>query len=144
MLAQKVIGRQQDLDHKRMLAMGLFSGTFTGCGYHFIFNVAFSRIIGQSTSTLYAIFKTAADAALIFPFLYMPTFYFFEEAVRYGRIDRIVQRWRMDITMSMNKYVKIWPAAMLCVFTVVPAELRVTFIAAVSFGWLIVLSVMSH
>mmetsp|Transcript_111919 Transcript_111919/g.239069 ORF Transcript_111919/g.239069 Transcript_111919/m.239069 type:complete len:267 (+) Transcript_111919:251-1051(+) len=143
-LAQKAIARREKVDGRQVLAMGLFSGCFTGCAYHFIFNVAFSRIWGASKSLSTVLSKAATDGILVFPFLYMPTFYYFDELIRHGSLKAIPERWMTEIRSCMRSYVNIWPATMLCVFTIVPVELRISFIASVSFTWLIILSVISH
>lgn len=143
-LAQKVIERRRDLDLRRMLAMALFSGTFCGCAYHVIFNTVFTRLWGtaRSLSNLFA--KVAADGLVVFPLLYMPTYFFFDETVRFCSMSNIAARWSNEMDETMRNYVKIWPATMVCVFTIVPVELRVSFIAGVSLVWLIILSVISH
>jgi len=144
MLAQKVVARRQELDRRQVLAMGLFSGCFTGCAYHVLFNQVFPRLFGASKGLGVALSQTAADMGIVFPLLYMPTYYFFDEVCKAGSVCGIPDRWASDINESMRQYVKVWPATMLCVFAVVPTELRVAFIACVSFSWLIVLSVISH
>eukprot|EP00404_Azadinium_spinosum_P002476 CAMPEP_0180421162 /NCGR_PEP_ID=MMETSP1036_2-20121128/3007_1 /TAXON_ID=632150 /ORGANISM="Azadinium spinosum, Strain 3D9" /LENGTH=213 /DNA_ID=CAMNT_0022426415 /DNA_START=198 /DNA_END=836 /DNA_ORIENTATION=+ len=92
-LAQKAIARREKVDGRQVLAMGLFSGCFTGCAYHFIFNVAFSRLWGASKSLSTVISKAATDGILVFPFLYMPTFYYFDELIRHGSLKAIPERW---------------------------------------------------
>merc|ERR1711907_901746 len=100
--------------------MGLFSGCFTGCAYHFIFNVAFPRLFGTSRSFALAARQTAADMSVVFPFLYMPTFFFFDELCKHGTVRGIPARWQNEIGTSMKNYVSIWPATVFMVFTVVP------------------------
>jgi len=142
--AQKVVERRERIDHRRILAMALFSGTFCGCCYHYIFNIAFPRVFGTAKSLGAILKQTGMDGVLVFPFFYMPTFYVINDGVRLGSLSGVTQRWLEEIGGSMQEYVKVWPATMLCVFTVVPVELRVSFIASVSFAWLIVLSVISN
>lgn len=143
-IAQKAIERRKKLDVRRVMAMTLFSGCFTGCAYHVIFNIAFTRMFGSAKNFSTVLIKAAADATVIFPFMYMPTYFTFDSALRSGTLDGIVSRWRAEIGASMREYMKIWPATMLCVFTVVPVELRVCFISSVSFAWLIILSLTTH
>lgn len=144
LVAQKCVERCEKVDGRRLLAVALFSGCFTGCAYHFIFNVTFPRIFGLSKSLATVSMKALADASLIFPFLYMPIFYSFDEFFRHGTISSVPSRWFNDVSSCLQEYAKIWPATMLCVFSVVPPDLRVSFIAGVSFMWLILLSVLSH
>lgn len=143
-LAQKVIARKKELDRRQVLAMGLFSGSFTGCAYHYIFNIVFTRLLGTSTSLSVVSAKTLLDAFIVFPFLYMPTYYFFDEVFKQGGASGLPARWCNEIATSMRNYANVWPATMVCVFMLVPVELRVSFIASVSFGWLITLSLISH
>jgi len=142
--AQKVVERRERLDRPRVLAMALFSGAFCGCCYHYLFNVAFPRAFGAVKSLRSILVKTAADGVFVFPFLYMPTFYMINDGVRLGSLAGVTQRWFGEIGGSMQEYVKVWPATMLCVFSVIPVELRVSFIASVSFVWLVVLSVIAN
>ena len=88
--------------------------------------------------------KVASDAIIVFPFLYMPCFYFFDELVRHGSLNVVPERWTTEIDTCMRNYVNIWPWATLGVFTVVPVELRTSFMAGVSFIWLIILSILAH
>lgn len=141
---QRGIERKDTFDKRRLLAMGLFSGAFTGCAYHGLFNVLFPRLFGTARSASILLQKAAADGVIIFPFLYMPTFFFFDELCRFGSLQGLVRRWTDEIGKAMQHYVKIWPATMLIVFSVVPVELRVSFIASVSFAWLVILSCVSH
>lgn len=142
--AQKVVENRENVDRPRVLAMALFSGTFCGCCYHAIFNVAFPRVFGVVKSWRVVTAQIASDGILVFPFLYMPVFYAINDGVRIGTLAWVPTRWSEDIASSMREYVKVWPATMLCVFTVIPVELRVSFIAGVSFAWLVVLSVMAN
>lgn len=144
MFAQKVVERRERLDRRRVLAMALFSGAFCGCCYHCIFNVVFPRAFGTAKSLGAILVKTGADGVIVFPFLYMPVFYVINDAVRLGSLSGVIQRWVEEISGSMQEYVKVWPATMLCVFTIIPVELRVSFIASVSFFWLIVLSIIAN
>jgi len=182
-LAQKAIERRERLDRGRLIAMGLFSGSFTGCAYHLIFNRVFVRLFGMTSAPaqvpavapvvaaaagmrgardagpsrgrrlleaywgqrLAAVTKkTAADAAVVFPFLYMPTFYMFDEGFRMGTLCGLPARWHTEILPTMKEYVKIWPPAMFFIFAMVPADLCVSAIAGVSFLWLVILSIISH
>jgi len=143
-LAQLVIERRTHIDGRRVGAMALFSGSFTGCAYHFIFNRIFPLIFGMSKNIPTIAAQVGADAFAVFPFLYMPTYLVFDELLRCGSFFGVPSRWCTELKNSMRQYMKIWPPTMLCVFALVPTELRVSFIASVSFVWLIILSVISH
>eukprot|EP00931_Biecheleriopsis_adriatica_P122184 TRINITY_DN97193_c0_g1_i1.p1 TRINITY_DN97193_c0_g1~~TRINITY_DN97193_c0_g1_i1.p1 ORF type:complete len:212 (+),score=28.14 TRINITY_DN97193_c0_g1_i1:50-685(+) len=143
LIARKAIACEE-LNERKVLAMALFSGFFTGCGYHLIFNVIFKRVWGSGKEVSTVMFKVAADAVIVFPFLYMPCFYFFDELILHGSLRAVPERWADEISSCMANYVKIWPFATLAVFTIVPVELRVSFIAGVSLTWLVILSMLVH
>lgn len=154
-IAQITVEGTDSIDSRRLLAMAFFSGTFTGCGYHVIFNIVFARFVGDAAATFgtsctrgvlakQVFAKIALDALVVFPFLYMPWFLLCDEGIRLGSLAGVCGRWRAEVAGSLHEYTKIWPAAVLCVFTVVPVELRVSFISAVSLCWLVVLSMVTN
>jgi len=144
LITQKAIERKGELDVRRTMGMAIFSGSFCGCAYHFIFNIAFPRIFGTGVCLATLAGRISADALVVFPTLYMPCYLFFDELCRHGTLANLWQRYHAELGQSMRKYVQVWPTAMLLTFSVVPAELRVLFIASISFGWLTVLSAVSH
>mmetsp|Transcript_158359 Transcript_158359/g.303885 ORF Transcript_158359/g.303885 Transcript_158359/m.303885 type:complete len:236 (-) Transcript_158359:65-772(-) len=142
--AQKVIERKPGFEPRRAIAMTLFSGSYCGCAQHFVFNVAFTRIFGTCTKLPTAMKKMVADFSGHAPFMYMPTYFAFDELLRFGTLAGLWERYKEDLPKTMKEYLKVWPAVMMCLFTVVPVELRITVLAAVSFVWLIILSVTAH
>lgn len=139
-----VLDTSRVFDMYRASAMALFSGTFCGCGYHWIFNKAYVAIFGTSTSWAVTLAKTFGDGLIVFPFMYMPTFYFFDELFRSGSIRRIPARFCEEMGGCMETYMYFWPLANMLMFKVVPSELKVTYIAFVSFGWLLILSYIAQ
>ena len=55
-----------------------------------------------------------------------------------------LKRYRHDAYDVLTTYWCAWPAVHFTSFTIVPTELRVGFVACVSFCWLIYLSYASH
>ena len=53
----------------RTLSFGFFSGAYLGCGQHFVYNVAFTRLFGSSQSLGTGAKKVAADAIVHVPFI---------------------------------------------------------------------------
>lgn len=143
-IAQGVFEEQSEIDHRRTLAAAFFSGSFCGCAYHAIFNIWFTRIFGASKNAGAVLSKTLADGCVVFPFLYMPWYFACDELIRCGSYTGILRRWQTEMHQVMVDYLKVWPFACLCAFSVVPTELRITFLAMVSFCWLILLSMITH
>lgn len=144
LISQYFLERKKQLEPRRTLAVAIFSGAFCGCAYHWIFNVLYTRMYGTATSAGVVVAKTFTDGFVSFPFLYMPCFFVCDEIIRFGRYDSIFSRWQSEIPDVMKDYFKIWPFANLLVFSVVPPALRTTFMASVSFCWLVMLSFITQ
>lgn len=84
------------------------------------------------------------DAVLFTPFLYFPVFYLNKECVMTkaaaGWSGRALRRWRENLPDDMIQYLKVWVPAGLFNFSVCPLWMRVPFIAVISMGWTVVLS----
>jgi len=144
LFVQSAVEHCQKLDWRRVFAVALFSGAFTGCAYHGIFNIAFPFIFGSSKALPTVFSQVVVDAAIVFPFAYMPSFELSNALIRTGSISGVFSRWLDNVGSAVNEYMKIWPVATICIFTVVPVELRVLFLAGVSFVWLVILSLLSR
>jgi len=53
----------------RTLSFAVFSGAYLGCGQHLVYNVAFTRLFGASSSLATGAKKVAADAIIHVPFI---------------------------------------------------------------------------
>eukprot|EP00747_Dinoflagellata_sp_TGD_P170839 gnl/TRDRNA2_/TRDRNA2_203454_c0_seq1.p1 gnl/TRDRNA2_/TRDRNA2_203454_c0~~gnl/TRDRNA2_/TRDRNA2_203454_c0_seq1.p1 ORF type:complete len:238 (+),score=9.40 gnl/TRDRNA2_/TRDRNA2_203454_c0_seq1:52-765(+) len=144
-LAQSMSQQLEELQLNRIIAMALFSGSYCGCAQHFLYNVVFTQLLGSSTALWpTAVLKVALDALLIGPFVYMPTYFCFDEVLRFGSMAGLYDRWCADIWRSMCEYWKIWPPVCLALFVIVPVELRIGVFTGVSFCWQTILSLLVH
>jgi len=142
---QKIIEKRTEVDTTRTFALALFSGSYCGCAQHFVFNIAFTRIVGTSTKLPAAIAKTFLDFLGHAPFMYLPCYLAFDQFMRFG-VDpwKLWERWERDLWNTWCAYIKVWPFVMMVAFTVVPMELRISVLACVSVVWLMVLSCVAH
>lgn len=142
---------------RRNLAFAFFSGVYLGCGQHFIYNVAFTRIFGSAQTMKVAFQKVAADLFVHTPLIYLPLYYAFQQTVAFGGtpmqgLRRFYGRWDSktrqfnfgEVVPTMLNYAKIWPVVHFFNFTVTPPELRIAVVACVSFVWLVIVSTISH
>lgn len=144
-VAQKVVEQKESIDVRRNLAFATFSGAYLGIGQHVVYNVAFTRIFGSGTDLLTGLKKVLADSAVHVPLLYLPLYYPFETvALKKGSVLDGLHRYRADAYDVLTTYWSTWPMVHLVSFTVMPQELRISFVACVSFAWLIYLSFKSH
>ena len=90
--------------------------------------------------------KVCTEELLHYPFVALPLYFAYHSWVHHGDPRRGLHRyfqthegWDVLIANWM-----IWPAFDVLNFTVVPAHMRVTLVACVSFFWCITLSFLSH
>ena len=146
-IAQLQVERVDRIDWARNAAFAFFSGAYLGVGQHYVYNVAFTRLFGSQTNVATALRKVAADSFGHVPLLYLPLYYSFKAVAlneEGGSVAGGLRRYRADAYDVLTTYWSAWPAVHLCSFTVMPTELRVGFVASVSFVWLVYLSYASH
>ena len=144
-VSQKVIEQRETLDLRRNLTFATFSGAYLGIGQHMVYNVAFTRLLGSGTDLLTGFKKVVADSAVHVPLIYLPLYYPFETvALGKGTVVDGLRRYRADAYDVLTTYWSTWPVVHLISFTAMPPELRISFVACVSFVWLVYLSWASH
>jgi hypothetical protein len=86
--------------------------------------------------------KVLLDQGLHHPFIYFPVFYSMKAFVEGKPMTTAWDKYRTEIRDSCQALWKIWVPAQAINFAFVPRHMRIPFVAAVSFGWTVVLSVM--
>jgi len=144
-IAQYQVEKKERLDLRRNVSFAVFSGAYLGIGQHLVYNVAFARIFGAGTDLSTALKKVVADSTVHVPMIYLPLYYPFETVVmgKGGVIDGF-KRYKEDAPAVLSTYWSMWPPVHALSFSVVPQELRISFVACVSFVWLVYLSYASH
>jgi hypothetical protein len=143
--AQLRIEQKDCIDWKRNIAFGFFSAAYLGIGQHCIYNVAFTRVFGTKTDLLTGLKKVVADSLIHVPLIYMPLYYPYKAVILgEGSMRDGLERYAHDARDVLGTYWSMWPGVHLISFTVMPQELRIGFVATVSFVWLIYLSYASH
>jgi len=144
-VAQLKLERRKKLDVGRNAAFALFSGGYLGIGQHYVYNVAFARIFGTATDLTTTIKKVLADSTVHVPLIYLPLYYPFETVVLgKGNVMDGLRKYRSDAPTVLRTYWSMWPPVHAISFGLLPPELRIGFVATISFVWLIFLSNQSH
>ena len=86
--------------------------------------------------------KVLLDQGLHHPLVYFPVFYSMKAFVEGKPASTAWDKYRTEIRDSCVALWKIWVPAQAINFAFVPRHMRIPFVAAVSFGWTVVLSVM--
>ena len=127
-----------------------FGFFYLGGFQYYLYNIKFAQWCGAITRMSghlgSAPFKTFLDQFIHHPLLYFPTFYALKATVEQRPLlegkDSALERYRSEIFQSCKALWCVWVPAQIINFTFVPRHLRIPFVAATSFGWTIILSVM--
>jgi hypothetical protein len=148
--AQKVVEKKEEIDWRRNAMFTTFGFLYLGGFQYYLYNVKFAQWCGAITRMSghlgSAPFKTFLDQFIHHPLLYFPTFYALKATIEQRPLiegaDSALARYRSEIFQSCQALWSVWVPAQIINFTFVPRHLRIPFVAATSFGWTIILSVM--
>jgi hypothetical protein len=144
--AQKVIERRENFDWTRHAVFCTFGFAYLGAFQYYLYNIKFSQWCGPLTARFGHKFtspiKVAIDQGLHHPFLYFPVFFSMKAVVSGKPLSSAVHKYRTEIWDSVKALWSVWVPAQLINFAFVPRHLRLPYVAAVSFGWTVILSVM--
>lgn len=140
----EVTSPQGTISWPRNLAFLFYGGLYQGCVQYYLFNDCYSAWFGDGDDLVTLCEKVLFDQLVLTPFLCLPVAYVMKAiAFRYSVAEGL-RRYFADAKRDLLlKYWAIWTPVQCVTFGFVPAELRIPFIAVVSFFWLIILSSIS-
>ena len=144
-IAQRSEGAPAGMSWRRNLAFLLYGGGYQGCFQYLIFNRLFPIIFGEGTDVWTVAAKVITDQLVLTPFLCLPCAYLVK-AIIFGKpLAEGLRLYMADARRDLLwKYWLIWTPTQCLTFSIVPDYLRITFIAFVSFFWLIILSSIAN
>lgn len=146
LFAQKVIEGKKEVDWNRHAVFCTFGFLYLGGFQYWLYNVKFTQWCGPLTKKFghkaTAPIKVFIDQAIHHPFIYFPTFYAIKAKVSGKPLSYAAEKYRSEIWQSVKALWGVWVPLQLINFAVVPRHMRVPYVAAVSFGWTMILSVM--
>jgi len=127
---------------QRNLAYILYGGFYQGIGQEFLYNEIFPSLFGEELNFGSVIRKIAFDQAVVAPLVTLPLMYVIKALIFRTSLKQSMATYVDDIkTRNLLKYFwMLWIPVKLLKFTVIPEHLRITFLAVVSFFWMIVFS----
>jgi len=128
------------MDYKRNLAFLLYSGIYQGMGLEFIYNTLFPKWFGDSV-----VLKVIASMFVLSPLVTLPVAYLVKAAV-FGHAPKLAMvHYLQDVWHKglLTKYWCIWVPMQTLAFALIPERLRISFIAMISFLWMILFSAIS-
>jgi hypothetical protein len=111
---------------------------------HLVYNRIFAQLFGAGTGWRTVASKTAADAFITAPFLYVPTFYLSTGVMQGSTVTESWLKCQSKWTETMKAYLCIWPATLSVAFSVIPVQHRVVYIACVAFVEKAIFSAISN
>ena len=141
-IAQRAVEkRTSGFAYKRNAAFIAYGGFYQGLAQYYIFNKLYPFMFGDGTDILTVAEKVIFDQLVLTPFVCLPIAYIVKAAVFGYSIPKGLTRYVDDAKRDLLwKYWAIWTPTQCITFSIVPEHLRIPFIAAVSFFWLILLS----
>lgn len=132
------------IDARRNLSFVMYGGLYQGIAQYIIYNSIFPQLFGDGTDIATVALKVAFDNAFVSPLVCLPVAYLVKSVVFQFSLDEARDRYISDVQDGLIfKYWTFWIPAQSLTFSVVPAHLRIAFVAAVSFFWLVVFSSIS-
>jgi protein Mpv17 len=132
-------------DWKRNAAFITYGVLYQGLTQELIYNGLYPILFGTKTTLAVALRKVAFTLFVVTPLLTLPTLYVSKALIEGIALKQAARQYLDDIRYQglLQKFYILWGPVMSLCFTVVPPYLRVTFIAFISFFWLIILSRIS-
>ena len=144
--AQLMVEKKEKMDWRRNAMFTAFGFCYLGGFQYWLYNVKFTQWCGPITSRFghkaSAPVKTFIDQAIHHPFVYFPVFYGIKASVSGKPMSYAVDKYKSEIWTSVKTLWSVWVPLQLINFAFVPRHLRVPYVAGVSFGWTMILSVM--
>mmetsp|Transcript_18424 Transcript_18424/g.43009 ORF Transcript_18424/g.43009 Transcript_18424/m.43009 type:complete len:269 (-) Transcript_18424:107-913(-) len=129
-------------DSRRNVAFLLYGGLYQGMAQEIIFNEGFPLVFGHGTDAVTVLSKVACDSFLVTPLLCLPVAYVVKSVIFDYSIQEALSRYVDDVINNklLIRYWSLWGPMQCLTFGVVPEHLRIAFIAAISFIWVIIFS----
>lgn len=137
---------RQKTDFSRNAAFLLYGGIYQGVFQQFLYNTLFPMWFGTDVTIASVVQQVALDMCLITPLVCLPVAYLVKSSMNAQETlqQGLETYWRhVKQEGLLVKYWMLWIPVQTLTFGVIPQHLRIPFIAAVSFLWIMILSQIS-
>jgi len=142
----QLIEKREDIDWRRNAGFCTFGFLYLSLGQYWLYNKLFHKLCAPLKANYgYGVTvaaKVFLDQAIHHPFVYFPVFYSIKAAVEGRNWEWVWSKYTNEFRESVKQLWMIWVPCQIVNFAVVPMHYRIPFVAAVSFVWTTVLSVM--
>ena len=144
-LAEAKSSNEPKFSFRRNAAYVLYGGGVLGVFSDLMFNYVYPFLFGGLGGIVHLTAVVVFDNMVTAPLLWLPPVYCVK-AILYGQsLKSGIQKYCNDVKQNglLKQYWTVWFPAQLFNFSLVPAHLRIAFMAAISFFWMIILSCIS-
>eukprot|EP00977_Amphora_coffeiformis_P002227 scaffold425_cov175-Amphora_coffeaeformis.AAC.86 len=132
-------------DRARNVAFLLYGAVYQGVAQEYIYNHCYASWFGSSNHPIVVLKKVLFDLCVQTTLVTLPVAYLTKAIIFRYPLRQGLRKYKHDVVNNglLKKYFALWGPVQCLTFGVVPEHLRISFIAAVSFFWLIILSTIS-
>lgn len=148
LFAQIVIERKlnmRDISYSRTFAFASFGAVYLGALASWKYNFLYTALFGQSTALSVILSKVSLDIFISGPLIYFPL-YFIVKGLFAGQGPlKSLREYTSSKGMSiLRRYWMLWLPVEMCMWSFVPAHLRIAFMCTVSLVWQVFLSTRTY
>jgi hypothetical protein len=137
--------RSMSFSFKRNFALLCYGGFYQGCGQALIYNNLFSALFGVGTQPRTVMMKVSFDMLMVQPLVSLPIAYLIKAPIFGYSLADSMRRYVNDVKQQnlLKKCWMVWAPTQIVSFTFIPTHLRISFMACISFFWIILFSSIS-
>jgi hypothetical protein len=133
---------EKKTDLQRNVAYILYGALYQGLAQEFIYNHLYPVLFGAGTDIRTVLSKVCFDLLIQTTIVTLPIAYMSKALIYRYSFQEALRRYTDDIKNHglLVKYFSLWGPVQCITFSIIPEHFRVTFIACISFFWIIILS----
>jgi Mpv17 / PMP22 family len=137
--------QKKKADWKRNVAFVVYGSLYQGVTQEYVYNHLYPVWFGSATSIPVVATKVLFDLLIQTTLVTLPIAYLTKSIIYRYSFTEAIRRYVDDIKNHglLKKYYLLWGPVQCVTFGIIPEHYRVTFIAFVSFFWLIILSTIA-
>lgn len=136
---------KKGIDIRRALSFLMYGAIYQGLAQEYTYNHLYPVLFGTETTAINVLKKVFCDMAIQTPLLTLPIAYY-SKALLVGNSFKEAMTHYLDDVKNRGllfKFWGLWTPVQCLTFSIIPEHFRVSFIALVSFFWVIILSSLS-
>lgn len=136
---------KKGLDIQRTLGFLLYGAIYQGLAQEYTYNHLYPMLFGTETTTINVLKKVFCDMFVQTPVLTLPIAYYSKALLVGNSFKQAMEHYVDDVKNRglLYKFWALWTPVQCMTFSIIPEHFRVSFIALVSFFWVIILSSLS-